>query len=259
MKLQIYSLGILGCFLSLSDSQAQFNFPQTPPLNPFTNQYYQNQNRYNPFMNRIEHSPRIEERERNFRREERHEFNQVLGRCNPRERIYNPNYNQLRGIGGTTIINPILQTPLPIVNNYNPLLPQVNPVITQYNPLTNAPINPLISPPVGNLSPIAQQVLALYEQYLGRNPGINGITNWIAVAQTQGIQSVQAGILASPEYFQLQGSNSITWINSIYSQLLNRTPTILEQNNMVRLYNNSNGNRTGIVLNLLNAINQGLR
>jgi PhoPQ-activated pathogenicity-related protein len=72
-------------------------------------------------------------------------------------------------------------------------------------------------------------VTAEYQRYLGRVPDPQGLAGWVAAMQN-GLtdERLEAGFTGSPEYIQNHGGLGAGWIQSLYQDQLNRTPTTQE-------------------------------
>ena len=62
-----------------------------------------------------------------------------------------------------------------------------------------------------------------YQQFLGRSPDPTGLTYWTGQMQ-QGLtdEQLQAGFIASPEFYQHAGNTDKSWIDALYMALLSR-------------------------------------
>ncbi|MCL3859658.1 DUF4214 domain-containing protein [Actinotalea sp. K2] len=64
-----------------------------------------------------------------------------------------------------------------------------------------------------------------YRDFLGRTPDPKGMTDWLsAMAGGLTIQRMEAGFLASPEYFAQAGNDDARWVSRLYNHVLNRQP-----------------------------------
>ena len=63
-----------------------------------------------------------------------------------------------------------------------------------------------------------------YQTYLGRTPEGTGAANWL-VQLNRGVtqQDMEAGFLASDEYFTASGRNPASWVSRLYKHVLNRS------------------------------------
>ena len=63
-----------------------------------------------------------------------------------------------------------------------------------------------------------------YQQFLGRSPDATGLAYWTGRMQ-QGLtdEQLQAGFIASPEFYQHAGNTDKAWIDALYTDLLSRT------------------------------------
>jgi hypothetical protein len=66
-------------------------------------------------------------------------------------------------------------------------------------------------------------IIPTYQQFLGRSPDATGLAYWTSRMQ-QGLtdEQLQAGFIASPEFYQHAGNNDKAWIDALYMDLLNR-------------------------------------
>lgn len=63
-----------------------------------------------------------------------------------------------------------------------------------------------------------------YQTYLGRSPDSGGLAHWLRMMnQGMTIQQMEAGFLASPEYYQLAGSSDARWVQRLYQHVLGRS------------------------------------
>ncbi len=62
-----------------------------------------------------------------------------------------------------------------------------------------------------------------YQQFLGRSPDASGLSYWIGRMQ-QGLtdEQLQAGFIASPEFYQHAGNTNKGWVDALYTSLLGR-------------------------------------
>lgn len=72
----------------------------------------------------------------------------------------------------------------------------------------------------------ARLITDSYNQFLGRGPDPKGLEDWIG-AMTSGvtIQQMEAGFLASPEYYTKAGGTDSGWIVRLYQHVLGRGPS----------------------------------
>ncbi|NTW42051.1 MAG: DUF4214 domain-containing protein, partial [Cellulomonadaceae bacterium] len=62
-----------------------------------------------------------------------------------------------------------------------------------------------------------------YATYLGRAPDAGGLRYWLSLmAQGVTIQQMEAGFLASPEYYSRAGSTDAGWVGQLYTHVLSR-------------------------------------
>ncbi len=70
------------------------------------------------------------------------------------------------------------------------------------------------------------QVTAMYEQYLQRQPDTVGAQYWVNVLQSGGtLEEVAEGLTSSQEYYILQGGTNQGFITGLYQEVLKRTPS----------------------------------
>jgi hypothetical protein len=66
-------------------------------------------------------------------------------------------------------------------------------------------------------------IIPAYQQFLGRSPDESGLSYWVGRMQ-QGLtdEQLQAGFIASPEFYQHAGSTDKGWVDALYTTLLGR-------------------------------------
>jgi subtilisin family serine protease len=68
-------------------------------------------------------------------------------------------------------------------------------------------------------------ITASYRTFLGRDPDPQGLQFWLgAMGGGLTIQQMEAGFVASPEFYQAAGGTPDTWVTSLYTHVLGRTP-----------------------------------
>lgn len=68
-----------------------------------------------------------------------------------------------------------------------------------------------------------------YAQYLGRRPDPSGLAFWLdQMRKGMHIQQMEAGFLASAEYYRYAGSNDPDWVYWLYMDVLGREPAVSE-------------------------------
>lgn len=68
-----------------------------------------------------------------------------------------------------------------------------------------------------------------YRIYLGRTPEPTGLSSWLdAMRRGLQVQHMEAGFLASDEYFAAAGGTAEGWIAGLYGDVLGRTPSAAE-------------------------------
>ena len=68
-----------------------------------------------------------------------------------------------------------------------------------------------------------------YAQYLGRSADAQGLASWLdAMRRGLTIQHMEAGFVASPEYYLQSGSTDAGWVRRLYQDVLGRTPSAAE-------------------------------
>jgi hypothetical protein len=69
-------------------------------------------------------------------------------------------------------------------------------------------------------------VTAAYQRYLSRSPDPAGLANWVNALQA-GLkdEQLEAGFIGAPEYIQNHGGSGAGWVQSMYQDLLGRTPS----------------------------------
>ena len=159
-------------------------------------------------------------------------------------------------------VNPLL--PGVPVQPINPLLPGVP--VQPINPLL--PVNPLqpglpVQPvlpvdPIGAIDRERQRLVnEWFNAYLGRQPQAQEAARLVLQLRNgTSAEVIQANILASPEYYRLNGNTPQGFIAGLFRDVLNRPATNAEvAANLARV--NGNG-RAAFALELLNARNRGL-
>jgi hypothetical protein len=74
-------------------------------------------------------------------------------------------------------------------------------------------------------------VTQVYETFLGRAPDAEGLAWWASAMQSGASdEQVDAAILGSTEYFDLQGAGDSNWLSAIYETLLQRVPDAMGWN-----------------------------
>ncbi|MCL3862700.1 DUF4214 domain-containing protein [Actinotalea sp. K2] len=68
-------------------------------------------------------------------------------------------------------------------------------------------------------------ITASYKAFLGRSPDPSGLQHWLGHMRAgMTIQEMEAGFLASPEYYLGSGSNDRRWVTRLYGHVLDRAP-----------------------------------
>jgi hypothetical protein len=68
-----------------------------------------------------------------------------------------------------------------------------------------------------------------YQRYLGRGPDPAGLTGWLgSMAKGLHIEQMEAGFIASPEFYAAAGSNDRQWVTNLYQSVLGRAPATSE-------------------------------
>jgi hypothetical protein len=87
-------------------------------------------------------------------------------------------------------------------------------------------------------------VQSYYQRFLQRPADPAGLQMWATqMANGLPVEAVQAGILASDEYYQLQGSNPTGFIVGLYQDVLGRAPNDFEIQTWLNYWNQVNGDR----------------
>jgi hypothetical protein len=98
-----------------------------------------------------------------------------------------------------------------------------------------------------------RRVTAWYELYLNRAPDSAGLSFFVGqLEHGTSANYVRLEILASQEYFALQGNSATNFVTSLYQNILGRTPQGNEASSWVSLA--SGGNRTGVVAGILGSM-----
>ncbi len=78
-------------------------------------------------------------------------------------------------------------------------------------------------------------ITASYNHYLDRAPDAAGLQNWLTMMAAGGtIQQMEAGFLASPEYYLRAGSTDAGWVRRLYQHVLGRSAATSEVNHWVQ-------------------------
>ncbi len=81
----------------------------------------------------------------------------------------------------------------------------------------------------GSVEYLNDQVTAIYQHYLQRQPDSGGAQYWVSFLQTGGtFEGVAEGLTSSQEYFVLQGGTNQGFITGLYVDVLNREPSNAE-------------------------------
>ncbi|MCU1431233.1 MAG: hypothetical protein JWP95_338 [Actinotalea sp.] len=69
----------------------------------------------------------------------------------------------------------------------------------------------------------SQLITASYQKYLGRSPDLGGLESWLEVmAAGYTISHMEAGFIASDEYYGRSGSTDSGWVRKLYTDVLGR-------------------------------------
>jgi len=94
-------------------------------------------------------------------------------------------------------------------------------------------------------------ITASYNLYLGRGPDAGGLQTWLGVMAAGGtIQRMEAGFLASPEYYMRAGSTDAGWVRELYQHVLGRSAQTSEVNHWVQALR-SGSTRSGVAMGFL--------
>jgi len=81
-----------------------------------------------------------------------------------------------------------------------------------------------------------------YATYLGRAPDSAGLGHWLGMmSQGMTIQQMEAGFLASPEYYGKAGSTDAGWVRKLYLHVLGRDAAAAEVDGWVRALSSGMG------------------
>lgn len=70
----------------------------------------------------------------------------------------------------------------------------------------------------------ARLITASYHRYLNRAPDSGGMETWLgAMGRGMTIQEMEAGFLASPEYYEKAGNTDAGWVRTLYQHVLGRS------------------------------------
>ena len=90
-----------------------------------------------------------------------------------------------------------------------------------------------------------------YWTYLGRAPEAAGLQDWLrAMSSGLTIQGMEAGFLASPEYYLQSSSSDSVWVQALYSDVLNRAAAQSEVDGWVRVLR-AGGDRGQVAIGFL--------
>lgn len=79
---------------------------------------------------------------------------------------------------------------------------------------------------------------ASYQRFLGRPADAAGLQNWLkAMRGGYTVQQMEAGFIASQEYFNKAGGTNSGWVRKLYQHVLNRQPNPGDVNHWVRQLN----------------------
>ncbi len=103
----------------------------------------------------------------------------------------------------------------------------------------------------GSSEYLGEIVNGLYQHYLNRPADAGGLASWTAaLSGGTTFESVTASIVGSSEYFGLQNSNNLTFVQSLYQNILGRTGNSSEWQTWVSLIN-SGTSRTQVATTFL--------
>ena len=90
-----------------------------------------------------------------------------------------------------------------------------------------------------------------YETYLHREPEAAGLQNWLrAMSSGLTIQGMEAGFLASPEYYLQSGSSDDLWVQRLYHYVLGRPAAQSEVDGWARVLRGG-GSRAQVAIGFL--------
>jgi hypothetical protein len=90
-----------------------------------------------------------------------------------------------------------------------------------------------------------------YWTYLGRAPEAAGLQDWLrAMSSGLTIQGMEAGFLASPEYYLRASSSDSVWVQALYSDVLNRAAAQSEVDGWVQVLR-AGGDRGQVAIGFL--------
>jgi hypothetical protein len=93
--------------------------------------------------------------------------------------------------------------------------------------------------------PNVEAVEGWYQRFLGRKPDRSGVATWASMlARGASPENVQAGILASDEFWELHGRRPAGFIRGLYEGVLSRAPRKAEMDSWGRRYNQLRGDRS---------------
>jgi Domain of unknown function (DUF4214) len=81
----------------------------------------------------------------------------------------------------------------------------------------------------GSTEYLNDQVTAMYQRYLQRQPDTGGAQHWVNLLQAGGtFEEVAEGLTSSQEYYVLQGGTNQGFVTGLYQEALNRQPSNVE-------------------------------
>jgi hypothetical protein len=104
----------------------------------------------------------------------------------------------------------------------------------------------------GSTEYVTDQVIALYNRYLDRNPDPTGEQNWVSFVLAGGtFEEVAEGLVSSQEYFQDHGSTNQGYVTGLYNDVLGRAPSAAELNAWVVALDSGSATRSQVAVDFL--------
>ena len=106
----------------------------------------------------------------------------------------------------------------------------------------------------GSSEYLGNQVQLLFQRYLHRQVDAGSLPSFINLLGHGGtLEQAAAIIVGSPEYFQLHGSNNVTFLNALYEDALGRTPDPFGQDSFMQMLA-SGSSRETVALAVFNSV-----
>ncbi len=84
---------------------------------------------------------------------------------------------------------------------------------------------------------ITQQIVAMYQRYLGRSPSTVELAAWTQFPDVEyRLANAPLELMAAQEYFDRVGNNNTVWLRAVFGEILGRAPTPIEEEQWMRRY-----------------------